>query len=74
MIFFFSEFEVTKSFFIRMKCVLAKRNAGLTSSGFKVSALFIALHKYIITNLKLGITENLTLFYSMVGIICLQSY
>lgn len=26
-----------RTFFIRMKCVLAKRNAGLTSSGYKVS-------------------------------------
>lgn len=30
------EFEVERSFFIRMKCVLAKRNAGLTSGGYKV--------------------------------------
>jgi len=29
-------FEVPRSFFIRMKCILAKRNAGLTYSGFKV--------------------------------------
>ncbi|XP_055341540.1 single-minded homolog 2-like [Paramacrobiotus metropolitanus] len=29
------DFEVGKSFFIRMKCVLAKRNAGLTSGGYK---------------------------------------
>ncbi|XP_055908425.1 protein single-minded isoform X2 [Eupeodes corollae] len=28
--------EIEKTFFLRMKCVLAKRNAGLTSSGFKV--------------------------------------
>lgn len=25
-----------RSFFLRMKCVLAKRNAGLTSGGYKV--------------------------------------
>ncbi|CAF1409087.1 unnamed protein product [Adineta ricciae] len=31
-----SEYEIERSFFIRMKCVLPKRNAGLTSSGFKV--------------------------------------
>lgn len=31
-----SEYEIDRSFFIRMKCVLAKRNAGLTASGFKV--------------------------------------
>lgn len=30
------DFEIEKSFFIRMKCVLAKRNAGLTSDGYKV--------------------------------------
>ena len=29
-------YEVEKSFFLRMKCVLAKRNAGLTSGGYKV--------------------------------------
>jgi single-minded-like protein len=28
--------EVERSFFIRMKCVLAKRNAGLTNGGYKV--------------------------------------
>ncbi|XP_043068187.1 protein single-minded isoform X1 [Drosophila bipectinata] len=28
--------EIEKTFFLRMKCVLAKRNAGLTTSGFKV--------------------------------------
>ena len=31
------EFELERSFFLRMKCVLAKRNAGLTSGGYKVS-------------------------------------
>lgn len=30
--------ELERSFFLRMKCVLAKRNAGLTSSGYKVSS------------------------------------
>ncbi|XP_014253982.1 single-minded homolog 2 isoform X3 [Cimex lectularius] len=30
------EFEMERAFFIRMKCVLAKRNAGLTTGGFKV--------------------------------------
>jgi single-minded len=30
------EYEIDRSFSIRMKCVLAKRNAGLTASGFKV--------------------------------------
>ncbi|XP_013414164.1 single-minded homolog 2 isoform X2 [Lingula anatina] len=30
------EFEIERAFFLRMKCVLAKRNAGLTSGGYKV--------------------------------------
>ncbi|XP_072255632.1 single-minded homolog 2 [Pyxicephalus adspersus] len=30
------ECEIERSFFLRMKCVLAKRNAGLTCSGYKV--------------------------------------
>ncbi|XP_055046657.2 SIM bHLH transcription factor 1b isoform X2 [Misgurnus anguillicaudatus] len=33
---FIQEYEVERSFFLRMKCVLAKRNAGLTSGGYKV--------------------------------------
>lgn len=32
----FPEFEIERAFFIRMKCVLAKRNAGLTNGGYKV--------------------------------------
>lgn len=28
--------EIQRTFFIRMKCVLAKRNAGLTTQGYKV--------------------------------------
>lgn len=31
-----AEYEMERSFFLRMKCVLAKRNAGLTSGGYKV--------------------------------------
>lgn len=31
-------FEIERSFFLRMKCVLAKRNAGLTCGGYKVGA------------------------------------
>lgn len=31
-----TEYELERSFFLRMKCVLAKRNAGLTCGGFKV--------------------------------------
>uniref|UniRef100_H3CT42 SIM bHLH transcription factor 2 n=1 Tax=Tetraodon nigroviridis TaxID=99883 RepID=H3CT42_TETNG len=30
------EYEAERSFFLRMKCVLAKRNAGLTCGGYKV--------------------------------------
>ncbi|KAF9793660.1 hypothetical protein SFRURICE_002319 [Spodoptera frugiperda] len=33
------DIECERAFFIRMKCVLAKRNAGLTTSGYKVSIL-----------------------------------
>ncbi|XP_072314706.1 single-minded homolog 1-like [Eucyclogobius newberryi] len=33
---FLQEYEAERSFFLRMKCVLAKRNAGLTSGGYKV--------------------------------------
>ncbi|XP_071956970.1 uncharacterized protein [Antedon mediterranea] len=35
-----SDFEIERSFFLRMKCVLAKRNAGLTSAGYKVIHCF----------------------------------
>lgn len=31
-----TEFEFERAFFLRMKCVLAKRNAGLTTGGYKV--------------------------------------
>ncbi|KAF0310378.1 Single-minded 1 [Amphibalanus amphitrite] len=31
-----TEFELERSFIVRMKCVLAKRNAGLTNLGYKV--------------------------------------
>ncbi|XP_008278307.1 single-minded homolog 2 [Stegastes partitus] len=33
---FSSDYEIERSFFLRMKCVLAKRNAGLTYGGYKV--------------------------------------
>lgn len=33
--------ESERTFFLRMKCVLAKRNAGLTSQGYKVSFQYI---------------------------------
>ncbi len=31
-----SDYEIERSFFLRMKCILPKRNAGLATSGFKV--------------------------------------
>lgn len=31
--------EIERTFFLRMKCVLAKRNAGLTTSGYKVNVV-----------------------------------
>ena len=31
-----AEYEIERSFVVRMKCVLAKRNAGLTTGGYKV--------------------------------------
>ncbi|XP_038153090.1 single-minded homolog 2-like isoform X3 [Cyprinodon tularosa] len=34
--YFCPEYEIERSFFLRMKCVLAKRNAGLTYGGYKV--------------------------------------
>lgn len=34
----FLDIEVDRCFVIRMKCVLAKRNAGLTSAGYKVES------------------------------------
>ena len=36
LLFFLTEYEIERSFFLRMKCVLAKRNAGLTCGGYKV--------------------------------------
>ncbi|KAJ8026739.1 Single-minded-like 1 [Holothuria leucospilota] len=38
-----ADFELERNFFLRMKCVLAKRNAGLTSGGYKV----IHCHGYL---------------------------
>ncbi|PWA14602.1 hypothetical protein CCH79_00017628, partial [Gambusia affinis] len=46
---FCPEYEVERSFFLRMKCVLAKRNAGLTCGGYKVihcsGYLKLSLHR-----------------------------
>lgn len=33
--------ELERTFFLRMKCVLAKRNAGLTTAGYKVKFSFL---------------------------------
>ena len=44
------DYEVERYFFIRMKCVLAKRNAGLTSAGYKVTPV---LFVYTMTEKKL---------------------
>uniref|UniRef100_A0A8C9G4S6 SIM bHLH transcription factor 2 n=1 Tax=Pavo cristatus TaxID=9049 RepID=A0A8C9G4S6_PAVCR len=38
------EYEIERSFFLRMKCVLAKRNAGLTCSGYKVTYISFYFH------------------------------
>lgn len=52
-----SEFEIERAFFLRMKCVLAKRNAGLTTGGYKVSFeaqcmlnYMAAMFKYFVHN------------------------
>uniref|UniRef100_A0A3B5MY93 PAS domain-containing protein n=1 Tax=Xiphophorus couchianus TaxID=32473 RepID=A0A3B5MY93_9TELE len=46
---FCTEYKVERSFFLRMKCVLAKRNAGLTCGGYKVihcsGYLKLSLHR-----------------------------
>ena len=43
------DIEIERAFFIRMKCVLAKRNAGLTNQGWKVIFLiqFIKFQLFI---------------------------
>ncbi|XP_074852379.1 single-minded homolog 2 isoform X1 [Carettochelys insculpta] len=44
------EYEIERSFFLRMKCVLAKRNAGLTCSGYKVihCSGYLKIRQYIL--------------------------
>ncbi|XP_056450722.1 single-minded homolog 2 [Gadus chalcogrammus] len=44
------EYEIERSFFLRMKCVLAKRNAGLTCGGFKVihCSGYLKLRRYML--------------------------
>lgn len=36
------DIELERAFFLRMKCVLAKRNAGLTTAGYKVSRQYFS--------------------------------
>lgn len=45
--------EIERTFFLRMKCVLAKRNAGLTTSGYKVNVVCISIIRmhHHVTNL-----------------------
>ncbi|KAM6907537.1 single-minded homolog 2 [Xenentodon cancila] len=46
---FTAEYETERSFFLRMKCVLAKRNAGLTCGGYKVihCSGYLKLRQYV---------------------------
>ncbi|XP_076876164.1 single-minded homolog 2 [Brachyhypopomus gauderio] len=46
---FLPEYEMERSFFLRMKCVLAKRNAGLTCGGYKVihCSGYLKIRQYI---------------------------
>ena len=55
LLFMFIDYEIERCFFIRMKCVLAKRNAGLTSAGYKViifchsiSLIMYILHTFMV--------------------------
>ena len=40
------DIEIERSFFLRMKCVLAKRNAGLTAGGYKVRLVAYDIYIY----------------------------
>ncbi|XP_028840640.1 single-minded homolog 2 [Denticeps clupeoides] len=44
------EYEMERSFFLRMKCVLAKRNAGLTCGGYKVihCSGYLKIRQYVV--------------------------
>uniref|UniRef100_A0A3Q1ISA4 SIM bHLH transcription factor 2 n=1 Tax=Anabas testudineus TaxID=64144 RepID=A0A3Q1ISA4_ANATE len=46
---FSPDYEIERSFFLRMKCVLAKRNAGLTCGGYKVihCSGYLKMQQYI---------------------------
>ena len=54
------EYEIERSFFLRMKCVLAKRNAGLTASGFKVihCSGYLKVKQFNLETLSAYSTEN----------------
>ena len=57
------DLELERAFVVRMKCVLAKRNAGLTSGGFKVS--FRKFVRIIYKNYFEKILEGIGIFHSM---------
>ncbi|CAF1331006.1 unnamed protein product [Adineta ricciae] len=66
------EYEIERSFFIRMKCVLAKRNAGLTASGFKVihCSGYLKVKQFNLDTLSCyGSTTNNENCYQNVGLI-----
>lgn len=50
--------EMERTFFLRMKCVLAKRNAGLTTQGYKVWIFLSSIAFFAIFIIK---TNNFTL-------------
>ncbi|XP_006774213.1 PREDICTED: single-minded homolog 2, partial [Myotis davidii] len=60
-----SEYEIERSFFLRMKCVLAKRNAGLTCSGYKVihCSGYLKIRQYM---LDMSLYESC---YQVVGLV-----
>ncbi|KAM4544885.1 single-minded homolog 2 [Odontesthes bonariensis] len=47
-------YEIERSFFLRMKCVLAKRNAGMTCGGYKVihCSGYLKLHQYMVDMMR----------------------
>ncbi|KAM4795197.1 single-minded homolog 2 isoform 2-T2 [Rhinophrynus dorsalis] len=59
------EYEIERSFFLRMKCVLAKRNAGLTCSGYKVihCSGYLKIRQYM---LDISLYESC---YQIVGLV-----
>lgn len=57
--------EIERTFFLRMKCVLAKRNAGLTTSGYKVRKriTFLCFHQNAVnTNIIIECISTPTIF------------